>query len=217
MTRPLLTISITIVNDNNLATGTTGRAAQERPRGPDLILHPVRMRIILALAGGGMATAAELAARLEDVPPATLYRHLGALQQGGILEIAEERRIRGAVERRFTLRAGAATLGPDDLAAASRDDHLRWFATFLAGLLDGFGRYLARGAPDFARDGVGYREVILQLADDEIEEMSLALNEALAPYVSRPPGPGRTPRRLATVLMPADAPAPVQPRREPAP
>lgn len=188
-----------------------------RPRGPDLVLHPVRMRIILALAGQDPATAAELAERLEDVPPATLYRHLRVLHEGGILAVVEERRVRGTTERSFALRPGAASLTTDDLAGAGRDDHLRWFAAFLAGLLDGFGRYLARGAPDYARDGVGYREVILQLADDEIGEMSVALNAALAPFVTRPPGLGRTPRRLATVLMPADAPAPDQPRREPAP
>jgi len=187
------------VNDN-------GRAGT-RPSGPDLILHPLRMRIIQAMAGGGPATAAELAERLPDVAPATLYRHLNLLRSGGILAVAEERRVRGAIERRFVLHAGAASLGPADLAAATREDHLRWFATFLAGLIDAFGRYLDRGEPDLARDGVGYREVILQLADDEIGEMSLRLNAVLAPLASRPPGEGRTPRLLATVLVPLVAPA----------
>jgi DNA-binding transcriptional ArsR family regulator len=178
------------------------------------------MRIILALAGGSAATAAELAERLADVPPATLYRHLNVLQRGGVLAVAGERRVRGAVERQFALQPGAASLTQADVAAATRDDHLRWFATFLAGLLDAFGRYLARGDPDLARDGVGYREVVLQLADGEVAEMSLALNTALAPFVARPPGPGRTPRLLATVLVPVDAPAPAAaapPGRETAP
>jgi DNA-binding transcriptional ArsR family regulator len=178
------------------------------------------MRIILALAGGGAATAAELAERLADVPPATLYRHLNVLQRGGVLAVAGERRVRGAVERRFALQPGAASLSRADLAAATRDDHLRWFATFLAGLLDAFGRYLARGDPDLARDGVGYREVVLQLADEEVAEMSVAVNAALVPFATRPPGPGRTPRLLATVLVPVEAPAPAAaapPGRETAP
>jgi len=202
-------ITITIVNDNDeRAPGGTSRSPAERLRGPDLILHPVRMRIILALAGSGGATAAELAERLADVPPATLYRHLNVLRRGGVLAVAGERRVRGAVERRFALQPGAASLTQADVAAATRDDHLRWFAAFLAGLLDAFGRYLARGDPDLARDGVGYREVVLQLADAEVAEMSLALNTALTPFVARPPGPGRAPRLLATVLVPSDAPAP---------
>ncbi|HSW43052.1 MAG TPA: helix-turn-helix domain-containing protein [Patescibacteria group bacterium] len=200
------------MNDNSWRSARTAPAGTDRPsaerlRGPDLILHPLRMRIILALAGGGAATAAELAERLADVPPATLYRHLNVLRRGGILAAAEERRVRGATERRFVLHPGAASLGPDDLAAATREDHLRWFATYLAGLLDGFGRYLDRGEPDLARDGVGYRQVILHLGDAEVAEMSLAVNAALAPFAKRAPGPGRSPRLLATVLMPAGTPA----------
>lgn len=200
------------MNDNVSSAG--------RPAGPDLILHPIRMRLILALAGRGPATASELAEQLPDVPPATLYRHLNLLRGGGILAVAGERRVRGATERRFVLHPGAASLGPADLAGATRDDHLRWFATYLAGLLDAFARYLDRGDPDLARDGVGYRQVVLHLGDDEIAEMSVDLNAALARFAARPPGEDRTPRLLATVLVPVDAPARpagAQPGRKTAP
>jgi len=162
---------------------------------------------MLALAGGGPATAGELAERLPDVPPATLYRHLDLLRRGGILAVAEERRVRGAIERRYVLHPGAASLGPADLAGATRDDHLRWFATFLAGLLDAFARYLDRGDPDLARDGVGYRQVVLHLSDAELADMSGALNAALVRFAAQPPGEDRTPRLLATVLVPTEAPA----------
>src|SRR5450759_1157774 len=162
---------ITIVNDNNSAT-TPARA-----HGPDLILHPVRMRLIVALGAGAPMTAAELQERMPDVPPATLYRHLNALRRGGILAVAEEprtrhveeRRTRGAVERHFVLHPGAASLLPADLANATPDDHLRWFASFVASLLGAFGRYVAADTPDLARDGVGYRVVVLQLSDAELE------------------------------------------------
>ncbi len=186
---------IIIVNDLN--------EARSRP-GPDLILHPVRMRIILALAGGGAATAREIAKRVPDVPPATLYRHVNALRAGGVLAVAGERKVRGATERRYELHPGAASLGPADLAAASREDHLRWFASFLAGLLGAFGRYVDRGVPDLARDGVGYREVVLQLSDEELARMAAALNAALLPFATQPPAEGRTPRLFATVLVPVE-------------
>lgn len=189
---------ISIVNDIN----------EERGRArPDLILHPVRMRIILALAGGGPATAREIAERVPDVPPATLYRHVNTLLAGGVLAVAGERKVRGATERRFELHTGAASLGPADLAAASGEDHLRWFASYLAGLLGAFGRYVDRGTPDLARDGVGYREVVLQLSDEELARMAAALNAALLPFATQPPAEGRTPRLFATVLVPVE-PAP---------
>ena len=202
--RVLATVII-IVNENRSAVTTRS------PHGPDLILHPVRMRLILALGGGLPMAAAELQERMPDVPPATLYRHLNALARGGIVAVADEslsrpvkRRTRGAVERRFVLNPGAASLAPADLAAATPDDHLRWFAAFVASLLGAFGRYAARGTPDLVRDGVGYREVVIQLSDAELAQMSVALNEALMAFVVNPPGDGRTARLFATVLLPAD-------------
>ena len=162
------------------------------------------MRLIVALGSGAPLSAAELLERLPDVPPATLYRHLGVLRRGGILVVADERRTRGAVERSFVLNPGAASLGPADLAGATPDDHLRWFASFVASLLGAFGRYVAAGEPDLARDGVGYRAVVLQLSDAELASMAAALNAALIPFVEHQPADGRTARMFATVLVPAE-------------
>ena len=170
------------------------------------------MRLIVALGAGLPMAAAQLLERMPDVPPATLYRHLNALRQGGIISVADEprpratgdRRTRGAVERRVILRPGAASLGPADLADATPDDHLRWFASFVASLLGAFGRYAASGSPDLARDGVGYREVVLHLSDAELASMSVALNAALMPFAANQPAEGRTARLFATVLLPAD-------------
>ncbi len=198
------------MNDNDAPVTGPSQATT----GPDLILHPVRMRIILALAGGGSATTTELASRLPGIAPATLYRHLDVLRRGGILAVAEERRVRGTTERRFVLHPGAANLGPADLAAATPEDHLRWFAMFLASLLGAFGRYVRRGQPDLARDGVGYREVVIHLSDAELVQMGMAINGALVPFLAQPAAPGRAPRLLATILIPAepsarsDSPAP---------
>lgn len=75
------------------------------------MLHPVRLRILQAFRGRSAMTARELAERLADVPQATLYRHLGALTDGGVLRVVEERRVRGAVERVFALPEEAAGAG----------------------------------------------------------------------------------------------------------
>lgn len=170
------------------------------------------MRLIIALGAGAPMTAAELQERMPDIAPATLYRHLNVLRRGGIIVVAEERRVRlpeerrqrGAVERHFVLQPGAASLGPADLSEATPDDHLRWFASFVASLLGAFGRYVAAGTPDLARDGVGYREVVLRLNDAELATMAAALNAAVMPFAANPPGDGRTNRLFATILLPAD-------------
>src|SRR5262245_49889195 len=111
-----------------------------------LLLHPVRMRIVVAFAGGGPMTAQALSSRLPDVPSATLYRHLGVLAEAGVLTVVGERRVRGAVERSYELASDRAFVAPNDVAGASVDDRLRAFTTFLATLLSDYAAHLARGA-----------------------------------------------------------------------
>ena len=66
----------------------------------DLLLHPVRLRVVHALSGGAALTTAQLGARMPEVSKVTVYRQVAALVDGGFLEVAGEQRVRGAVERR---------------------------------------------------------------------------------------------------------------------
>src|SRR5262245_61796902 len=109
---------------------------------------------------------------LPDIPQATLYHHLGTLTRAGLLRVVSERPVRGTVEKLYALADDNAILGPADLADASRDDHLRYFTIFLATLLGDFARYLEQKAPiDLLADGVGYREVSIDVSDEEFVEM----------------------------------------------
>jgi DNA-binding transcriptional ArsR family regulator len=172
------------------------------PSAADLLLHPIRLRVIQALAGGRRLAPGELAAELDDVPTASLYRHIRTLSDAGVLAVVEERPARGTPQRVYALVEGAASLSPDELAHASADDHLRYFAVFLAGLLDSFGRYVEAGDADFVADGVGYRQVPLELTDQEFAELAGRLNAAIAPVLHNRPAPGRRRRMLTTVVMP---------------
>ena len=71
----------------------------------DLLLHPVRLRIVKAFLGDRALTTGQLAAELDDVPPGSLYRHVALLAKAGVLQVVAERRVRGAVERTYTLRS----------------------------------------------------------------------------------------------------------------
>ena len=76
----------------------------------DLLLHPVRVRIVHAMAGGRTLTTSDLCARLPDVPKTTMYRHVGLLAKEGVLEVEGEQRVHGAVERRYRLRRERAVI-----------------------------------------------------------------------------------------------------------
>jgi DNA-binding transcriptional ArsR family regulator len=168
----------------------------------DLVLHPIRVRILMALAGS-QKTSQQLADDLRDVPQATLYRHINRLAKAGIIEVVEERQVRGTVEKVYTLVVRASTLTPEEAANFSKDDHMRYFIAFVATLLDDFSRYVHHSEKiDPAADGVGYHKFPLELSDEELKSLSAKLNAALAPHFDNQPGPDRRRRIFSFIVMP---------------
>lgn len=173
----------------------------------DLILHPVRMRLLATLARRQL-TAHQLSELLPDVPQATLYHHLGTLTRAGLLRVVSERQVRGTIEKLYALADDHTTLSPADLANVSRDDHLRYFTMFVTTLLGDFARYLQQDAPiDLYADGAGYREIPFYLSDDEFAQAVAAFNQALLPFLSNQPASRRRRRIFAMITFP-DAASP---------
>ena len=168
----------------------------------DLLLHPVRLRIVQAFLGDRALTTAELRSELPDVPAASLYRHIARLVDAGVLSVVSERRVRGALERTYILRVAAAHIGVGEVERMSVDDHRQAFIAFVAGLLGDFDRYLARGDIDLLRDGVSYNLAGMWLSDAELMEFLRDISRIFEPRLANPPGPGRKRRILGSVLLP---------------
>jgi DNA-binding transcriptional ArsR family regulator len=179
----------------------------------DLLLHPVRLRIVQAFLGDRALTTTQLRSELPDVSPASLYRHVARLVEAGVLAVVAERRVRGSAERTYVLRAGAATVSLDDLAKMSREDHRQAFMAFVAGLIADFDRYLERDQIDLLRDRVSYRLMGLWLTDQELAELASDLFAVLQPRLANPPATYRKRRILATVLLPGPGENASEPRR----
>ncbi|MEV6643545.1 helix-turn-helix domain-containing protein [Amycolatopsis sp. NPDC051371] len=170
----------------------------------DLLLHPVRLRILRTFLDGHPATTAQLRERLPDIPHATMYRHVAALAAAGVLEVLDEKRVRGTVERTYRMSWHHAEIGPADRAAMTTDDHRRTFTAFVGGLLADFDRYLDREPADATADGVTYQQAALWLTDDEMAELLTTIRAAVTARLGQEPGQGRTRRMISLVTMPAE-------------
>jgi hypothetical protein len=170
----------------------------------DLLLHPVRLRIVQAFLGDRALTTTDLRSELPDVPAASLYRHVARLVDAGVLGVVSERRVRGAVERTYILRVAAANIGVGEFEKMSVDEHRQAFTAFVAGLLGDFDRYLARGDIDPVRDGVSYNLAAMWLDDDELSELRRDIARIFGPRLANAPGPRRKRRILGSVLLPGE-------------
>jgi DNA-binding transcriptional ArsR family regulator len=172
----------------------------------DLLLHPVRQRILKAFLGDRALTTGQLAAELEDVPAGSVYRHVALLAKAGLLQVVAERRVRGAVERTYTMRLAAAQIQPGEARAMTLDQHAQAFMAYIAGLLADFDRYLASAPADPAGDGADYRLAAMWLTDAEYAALRRDLTAAYLPRLANAPGPGRRRRMIYNVVLPAPEP-----------
>jgi DNA-binding transcriptional ArsR family regulator len=168
----------------------------------DLVLHPVRLRILQAFLGGRHLTTGDLARELPDVAKAGLYRHVSRLADGGVLEVVSERQVRGAVERTYALRQENAWVDADAFAALGRQGQSVAFATFAAALMAAYDRYLDAGGTDPVRDGVSYSMNALWLTDEEHLDFLRDVVKIVAPRAANGPAKGRRRRLAASAFFP---------------
>jgi DNA-binding transcriptional ArsR family regulator len=170
----------------------------------ELLLHPVRLRVVHAMSGGRTLTTSQLCALLPDVSKATVYRHVGLLADGGLLDVDGEQRVRGAVERRYRLHRARAVVDAETAASVSVEDHRRVFAVAMATLLAEFNAYLDRDHADPAADLVGYRQHALWLSGEELAEMIDEMRRVIVPRMRNEPSPERTRHLISPILFPAE-------------
>ena len=170
----------------------------------ELLLHPVRLRIIHAMSGGRALTTSQLRARMPDVSKATMYRHVALLADGGILEVEGEQRVGGTIERRYRLRQPRPVIDAEAAASASLEDYRRAFAVAMAALLGEFNAYLDRGYADPSADAVGFRQHALWLSPTERDELIRELRAAIVPRLDNEPAPGRRQHLLSPILFPIE-------------
>lgn len=167
----------------------------------DLILHPARMQILQALAAKPMNTQ-ELAEVLQGVPKSSIYRHMKALLDGGLVEIAETRPVKGTLEKYYRL-SQAPHLSQADLAGFSREDHMRYFAMFLASQLQGFNSYLeASPALDLQGDRVGYTQAIFSVKPGQLDDLLGSIQKLVVECAGKTPLEGSHQHKIAFITYP---------------
>lgn len=169
----------------------------------DLIMHPVRFRIMQTLTIDTLTTQ-EIDERLPDVPKSSIYRHLKLLLDGEMIDVAETRLVNGIQEKVYRL-VQRPYLSADDMTGLTADDHWRTFTMYVMTLLQGFADYLATAGemPDLLADRVGYTEVSFWATGAELDAFQTALNQAILPLLSNDgAGNGRRRHKVALVTHP---------------
>jgi DNA-binding transcriptional ArsR family regulator len=168
----------------------------------DLVIHPVRLQILQALAEKPRTTQ-EIAEVLPMVSQPSLYRHLKMLLDGGMVVVAETHQVRGIQEKCYQL-AQTPHLSAEDISGLSTDQHLHYFNAYVASLMKGYADYLESSPEklDFLADQTGYTETVFYATSEEMELFLQKLVDAIKIVASNPPVSGRRRRKLAIISHP---------------
>ncbi len=170
----------------------------------DLILHPVRFRILESLVGESLTTQA-IAERLPEVPKSTIYRHVRLLLENDMIAVDETHPVRGAVEKSYRLNQ-PIRLSAGEMAELTPEEHVHYFRTYVMALVQGFSNFVHSAAEGERVDMVtlraGYTETPLFATTAELDEAFAALNQALFRLAQNPPGEGRRKHKFVFITHP---------------
>jgi hypothetical protein len=157
----------------------------------EVLLHPERLRIAAEFVGRAKLTTSALHALLDDVPIATLYRHLALLCDAGVLVVTDTEAKRGATEKTYALQT-SPLFPPSSLLTG--DDFLRVVTTFIAMLLGDFTRWVRKSSWTARTVDPMLRGYAVYATDDEFRELSATLNR-IAEDAGKTGARERTPER----------------------
>lgn len=142
----------------------------------EIMLNPVRMRIIQELSTGGTITAKELCEKISDVPRTTMYRHINILIKSSILSVVSEKKVRGSLER--TIALNITEISKHNTIENSAENAFG----FLMSNYAKFHKYFNGKSPNTSKDKVFLNNTVLMMSDTEFDQFIEELRQLILKY-----------------------------------
>ena len=155
-----------------------------------IVMNPVRIRIAQYLILHEQGTTAQIGEELSDVPKASLYRHMKMLEDAGLIQVVQENKKRGTVEKVYKLNQ-ENPMGGRELIHSS-----------LLSIMGEFQRYLKREDADPQKDMISLTSAVFLLSDEEFQEFFGKLGELYSSVMNNQPDGKRKPRKLTLISSP---------------
>jgi len=159
-------------------------------------MNPIRMRIMQYLYVHEKATAGNLVEFISDVPRTTLYRHIKLLLENDILKVVSESRIRGTVERTYSVNIEIITK-ENTLENATKN-----VFGFLMNIYSNFDRYYSNENCNPSKDKIFLNTMTLLMSDDEFNKLLTDLNALFMDHLNNKPSERRKVRNLSIISAP---------------
>jgi hypothetical protein len=112
-------------------------------------------------------------------------------------------------QRAYRVVPGETTITPAEKRLATPADHLRYFTTFVAGIIENFSLAIKRPSADVATDRIHYRQRTVFMTDEELDTLLADIETRMDREDRAPSGVERKPHVISWIVLPE-----IQPERE---
>lgn len=162
-----------------------------------VIMNPIRQRVIQLLIRRGRATTSQMLEELQDIPQASLYRHLRILLEANCITVVEENKIRGTIEKTYGL-------VKEPIGEYQKEEVSGLIHSTLLSLMGSFKNYFEDEEADPIKDILSLSTSTLLLSDDELRDLLDEIRQVLDRVVDNKPSKDRKERRLTVILSPCE-------------
>ena len=163
-----------------------------------LVMNPIRLRIIQYLTMHERGTTSEIKEELSDIPTTSLYRHMKILLDGGCIEIIEEKKLRGTIEKTY----GLVNTLIGDMNSEKESEIIN---TGLLSLMSSFRQYFSSTETVNAKaDKLLFATSTFFASDEEFDQLGEEIQKVIDRCLSNKPVNKRKQRRLTIISSPCE-------------
>jgi DNA-binding transcriptional ArsR family regulator len=163
----------------------------------NILLNPIRVRIIKVVAKKQNVTASEILENMKDVSRTTLYRHLNILIEADILTVVEEKKVRGSLERVMAL--NISKISENSQKADIPHETFQFLMTIYAK----FENYFKKDKRDSEKNMIFLNNTVMMMDDKEFENFISDLQKLFVKY-DFDSTEGRKPRDISIISSPVE-------------
>lgn len=179
----------------------SGTAEEYNRRLVECLSDPYSCQLFAEILRGSCSKASELHARCPNIPRATMYRHLRRLTDDGLIEVVDEVKKRGTVERTYAPVRKAF----EDIEAALKSNpsemYFSMFIQFVLSFVQQFREHCDDPDADLARD-CGFSMGPVLGTDEEINQAMREIADIIARLRENEPAEGRRYHTVGLILSP---------------
>ena len=161
----------------------------------EIVMNPARQRIFQYFLLHETGTVKEIRKALQDIPSASLYRHIKILADSSILMVVGENRIRGTVESVYQLNKDAM---------ATEDETENAVQMSLLSICTSFAKYFSSGNADPQKDMLLFTNCTLLLTDEEFSKYLSEINQVTVKYMKQTSSESSKTRRITLISAPTN-------------